>query len=84
MAEGGGRGPPVCLSTFQQRCFALVRRIPAGKVSTYGAVAAALAEIEGTEKSKRVDPLATSVLPSWRCCVPRISTEITLVFVTPP
>ena len=67
MATGAARGR---MTPFQERCFALVRSIPEGKVSTYGGVAAALAGTAGTSarsgcaravgQAMRHNPLAPS------------------------
>jgi methylated-DNA-[protein]-cysteine S-methyltransferase len=42
VATGGPLKPSASLTEFQRRVYALTRRIPAGKVSTYAAVAASL------------------------------------------
>ena len=53
------------VTEFQKSVYALVRTIPAGKVSTYGAVAAALSVgcARSVGQAMRSNPFACSAMP---------------------
>ena len=60
-ASSQGGDMALRLTPFQQRCFALVRTIPCGKVSTYGDVAKALGSCaRAVGQAMRRNPLAPS------------------------